>query len=56
MDAARTVQPMGECVCGVCWTEFESPVALLEHEEAEERALAAGEIGAGIVEALGDGI
>ena len=27
---------MGEYRCELCWETFESPVALLEHEEAEE--------------------
>lgn len=26
-----------EYVCELCWSRFDAPVALLEHEEAEER-------------------
>lgn len=28
---------MDEYACELCWATFESPVALLEHEETEER-------------------
>lgn len=33
----RSVHPVDEYVCGVCELEFDGPVALLEHEEREER-------------------